>query len=41
MTVNKKTGKVVKPRSLGQKLKAAATRKHNRLIGKTKPVKKK
>lgn len=41
MTVNKKTGKVVKPRSLTQKLKAAATRKHNRLIGKTKPVKKK
>jgi hypothetical protein len=41
MTVNKKTGRLVKPKSLTQKMKAAATRKHNRLIGKTKPIKKK
>ena len=37
MAVNPKTGKVVKPRSLSQKTKAASTRAHNKISGKTKP----
>lgn len=41
MAVNKKTGKIVKPKSLGQKIKAAATKAHNKISGKTKPRKKK
>lgn len=41
MTVNKKTGKIVKQRTLSQKIKAAATRAHNKISGKTKPRKKK
>jgi hypothetical protein len=41
MAVNPKTGKVVRPRSLTQKTKAATTRKHNKLTGKTKPRPKK
>mgnify|MGYP006274910591 CR=1 FL=1 len=41
MTINKKTGKIVKPKTLSQKYKAAATRKHNLATGKTKPRKKK
>jgi hypothetical protein len=40
MAVNSKTGKVVKPKSLGQKIKAASTRKHNKISGKTKPKRK-
>jgi hypothetical protein len=40
MAVNPKTGKVVKPRSLTQKTKAAVTRKHNKISGKTKPKRK-
>ena len=39
MAVNKKTGKVVRPKTLGQKMKATATRKHNKITGKTKPRK--
>lgn len=35
-TVSKKTGKIIKPKSLTQKTKAAATRKHNKISGKTK-----
>lgn len=35
MAVNKKTGKVVRPKSLSQKSKAATTRKHNKITGKT------
>lgn len=34
MTINKKTGKVVRPKSLGQKMKAALTRKRNKMLGK-------
>ena len=41
MAINKKTGKVVRPKSLAQKYKAASTRKHNLISGKTKPRKKK
>lgn len=41
MPINKKTGKIIKPKTLSQKLKAAATRKHNLITGKTKPRKKK
>jgi len=41
MPINKKTGKLIKPRSLSQKLKAAATRKHNIITGIAKPRKKK
>jgi hypothetical protein len=41
MAVNKKTGKVVKPKTLGQKIKAASTRAHNKISGKTKPRPKK
>ena len=41
MAVNKKTGKVVKPRSLSQKIKAASTRSHNKISGKTKSKPKK
>jgi hypothetical protein len=40
MAVNKKTGKVVRPKSLSQKMKAAVTRKHNKIAGKIKPKKK-
>lgn len=40
MTINKRTGKIVKPRTLSQKQKAAATRKHNSIAGITKPRKK-
>jgi hypothetical protein len=36
MTINKKTGKIVRPRTLTQKSKAAATRLHNKIVGKTK-----
>lgn len=36
MTINKKTGKIVRPRTLTQKSKAAATRQHNKATGKTK-----
>jgi hypothetical protein len=34
-TVNK-NNRIIKPRSLGQKIKAASTRKHNKISGKTK-----
>lgn len=34
MAINKKTGKVVKQKSLTQKLKAAVTRKRNKMLGK-------
>jgi len=40
MPINKKTGKLVRPKSLSQKLKANATRKHNLMAGITKPRKK-
>ena len=40
-SINKKTGRMVKPKTLSQKLKASATRTHNRIRGKTKPRKKK
>jgi hypothetical protein len=39
MAVNKKTGKIVRPKTLGQKIKAASTRASNRISGKTKPRK--
>lgn len=39
MTINKKTGRLVKPKTLTQKIKAATTRAHNRITGKTKPRK--
>lgn len=41
MSVNKKTGKIVRPKTLGQKIKAAATRTHNKISGKTKSKPKK
>jgi hypothetical protein len=41
MPINKKTGKLVRPKSLSQKLKASVTRKHNLMTGKTKPRKRK
>lgn len=41
MAVNKKTGKIVKPKTLTQKTKAAATRAHNKISGKTKSKPKK
>lgn len=41
MAVNKKTGKVVRPKSLTQKAKANQTRQHNKITGKTKPRKSK
>jgi hypothetical protein len=34
-TINKK-GRIIKPKTLTQKTKAAATRKHNKISGKTK-----
>lgn len=34
MAINKKTGKIVKPKSLTQKMKAALTRKRNKMLGK-------
>ena len=37
MAVNSKTGKIVKPRTLGQKLKSATTRRSNKTSGRTKP----
>ena len=40
MAVNPKTGKIVRPKTLGQKIKSTATRKHNKISGKTKPRKK-
>lgn len=33
MPINKKTGRVVKPKSVSQKLKASMTRKHNKAMG--------
>ena len=36
MAVNPKTGKIVRPRTLSQKAKAATTRRSNRTSGKTK-----
>lgn len=33
MPINKKTGKVIKPKSAMQKLKAAMTRRHNKAFG--------
>jgi hypothetical protein len=41
MAISKKTGRIIKPKSLSQKLKASATRKHNLAFGITKPRKKK
>lgn len=42
MTVNKKTGKMVRPKTLGQKIKAKVTRTTNRLkSNKLKTVRKK
>jgi hypothetical protein len=41
MPINKKTGKIIRPKSLTQKMKAAATRKSNLISGKTKPRKRK
>ena len=41
MAINKKTGKIVKPRTLGQKMKATATRAHNICVKGRKPKKKK
>ena len=38
MTINKKTGKIVRPKSLSQKMKANATRKANKIRNKP-PVK--
>ena len=34
MTINKKTGKIVRPKSLSQKMKANATRKANKIRNK-------
>ena len=33
MPINKKTGRIVKPKSLMQKFKANLTRKHNKAFG--------
>lgn len=41
MPINKKTGRVVKPKSPMQKFRANQTRKHNLAFGITKPRKKK
>ena len=41
MAINKKTGRIVRPKSSMQKLKANMTRKHNLAFGITKPRKKK
>ena len=39
MTISKKTGKIVRSKTLGQKIKANATRKSNKIKGSKSPVK--
>jgi hypothetical protein len=40
MSINKKTGRIVRSKSLTQKNKAATTRRHNKMLNVAKPRKK-